>query len=88
MAMVDAAADAARLKAAIPRTWARKFRGSSAILSPDDRKPFKDGSGRLELASDRQQGQPAHAWVMVNRVWQYHFGNGLVRTPGDFGRQE
>ena len=24
--------------------------------------------------------------VMVNRVWQYHFGRGLVSTPSDFGR--
>ena len=23
---------------------------------------------------------------MVNRVWQYHFGTGIVATPGDFGR--
>ena len=22
---------------------------------------------------------------MVNRVWQWHFGEGIVRTPSDFG---
>ena len=25
--------------------------------------------------------------VMVNRIWQHHFGNGIVRTPSDFGRE-
>jgi len=57
-----------------------------AILSPDNRKPFTDGSGRLELARAIASKQnPLTARVMVNRIWQHHFSFGLVRTPSDFG---
>lgn len=50
--------------------------------------PFKEGSGRLELAKAIASKQnPITARVLVNRMWMYHFGEGLVKTPDDLGNQ-
>jgi hypothetical protein len=55
-------------------------------LSPGGATPFREGSGRMELAQAIVSPQnPLTARVMVNRVWMYHFGEGLVRTPDDLG---
>jgi hypothetical protein len=52
----------------------------------EDRRPFQQGSGRLELArAIASRDNPLTARVLVNRVWLHHFGAGLVRTPSDFG---
>jgi len=56
------------------------------LIEGEDREPFNEGSGRLELAqSIANKDNPLTARVMVNRVWQWHFGEGIVRTPSDFG---
>jgi hypothetical protein len=66
------------LGAAVPRQFIE-------CIAPE-RKPFAEGSGRLELAKAIVDPKnPLTARVFVNRVWQHLFGRGIVTTPGDFG---
>jgi len=70
-------------KASLGEAVPRRF---LAVLSGPDRRPFSDGSGRLELArAIASRENPLTARVLANRVWLHHFGAGLVRTPSDFG---
>jgi Protein of unknown function (DUF1553) len=59
-------------------------RGFLSVLSPDSRLGFTNGSGRLELAEAILR-QPLAMRVIVNRVWKWHFGTGIVDTPSNFG---
>jgi hypothetical protein len=62
-------------------------RGYLTALSNGERTLFKSGSGRLELANlIANASNPLFARVMVNRIWQHHFGHGLVGTPSNFGQ--
>ena len=57
-----------------------------AILSPDAPAPFKDGSGRRELAAAIADAKnPLTARVIVNRVWGMLLGTPIVATPSNFG---
>jgi hypothetical protein len=56
------------------------------IIAGKEPPPFTEGSGRLELArSVVAANNPLTARVIVNRVWGWHFGEPLVRTPSNFG---
>ncbi len=58
------------------------------ILSPPKRPEWTKDSGRLELAQAiADPRNPLTARVLVNRVWQQHFGVGFVSTPDDLGNQ-
>jgi len=58
------------------------------VLGGDPLPVGTSSSGRRELAEwITRPGNPLVDRVWVNRVWQHHFGRGLVPTPNDFGRQ-
>ena len=62
-------------------------RGFVSILSKGEPKPFTKGSGRLELAEAIADPEnPLTARVMVNRIWQHHFGRAIVETPSNYGQ--
>lgn len=61
-------------------------RGNIRFLGGSGSRKVPQSSGRLELAQSIASPQnPLTARVYVNRVWLYLFGEGLVRTPDDFG---
>jgi hypothetical protein len=60
----------------VPRRWLSVFGGAHV--------PANEGSGRKQIGEWIFE-QPLAARVMVNRIWQWHFGAGLVRSPNDFG---
>ena len=84
-------------KLAVQKIWIRGDRNNLgdpapphfvSILSPGEPQKFTHGAGRLDLADAIVDPKnPLTARVIVNRVWQHHFGQGIVRTPSNFGSQ-
>ena len=57
------------------------------VLAGANQEAVTQGSGRRELAEWLVTGNAAlTSRVMVNRIWHWHFGQGLVRTPNNFGK--
>src|SRR5262249_5803210 len=76
----------------VERRKAEGTRGGLACVpgpSPDFAlaRPEDEGARRAALARWIADGRNPLTWrSIVNRAWHYHFGQGLVDTPGDFGR--
>ncbi|NNE90142.1 MAG: DUF1553 domain-containing protein [Verrucomicrobiales bacterium] len=59
----------------------------TAFVSLDLEKSAPEQKRRLALADwIADPANPLTARVIANRIWQFHFGTGLVDTPGDFGK--
>ena len=57
-----------------------------AVMEIDRYRQFPTRGHRLTLAKwIASKENPLTARVMANRIWQYHFGTGIVATPSDFG---
>ena len=71
----------ARQRELAPRRFLR-------VLAGEDRAHYTNGSGRRDLAEAiTRPDNPLTARVLVNRIWQHHFGRGIVGTPSNFGKQ-
>jgi len=57
------------------------------IVLAGESQPRVKGSGRLEMAQWlTSPDNPLPSRVMVNRIWQWHFGEALMRTPNNWGK--
>ncbi len=57
------------------------------IIAGEEQQPYRDGSGRLQLAEAMVSPEnPLVARVLVNRLWKHHFGSGVVATTDNFGK--
>ena len=57
------------------------------VIAGEEQQPYRDGSGRLQLAEAMVSPEnPLAARVLVNRLWKHHFGSGIVGTTDNFGR--
>jgi mono/diheme cytochrome c family protein len=78
-----------RILAGEKQTAFAKIEGDTSAAQPNQTRygSARNTSGRLELAQwITDPKHPLTARVLVNRVWQHHFGEGLVRSADNFGK--
>ncbi len=63
----------------------RRITGNSDAATIAYAGRYRSGRRRALAEWIASPSNPLTARVMVNRIWQHHFGDGIVRTPSDFG---
>ena len=81
----SAATGGARATRSSPASCPRSTTGSPRSTPPTDGKTTGRRTALANWIADPKN--PLTARVIVNRLWQQHFGRGIVGTPGDFGSQ-
>ncbi|MEM7234006.1 MAG: DUF1549 and DUF1553 domain-containing protein, partial [Planctomycetota bacterium] len=77
-----------RVRGDFRRKGAKLAAGYLRVTNPDANRPKLGTASRLrsQLAQRlTQSNHPLTTRVIANRIWQHHFGKGLVATPSDFG---
>jgi hypothetical protein len=79
-ALMHVKGDPKKLRDEVPR------RSGLSVLDGPEIPVSEKGSGRRQLADWLTDPKnPLSTRVMANRIWQWHFGKGIVPTPNDFG---
>ena len=77
---VQVAGDPSNPRQVVPRDTIKHLSTAPLAISPGE-------SGRLQLARWlTRSDHPLTPRVIVNRIWQHHFGRGIVATPSNFGK--
>jgi len=75
------------VEAGFPRLLTPEGKEIAAVIETDRYRQYPTRGWRLTLAKwIASKDNPLTARVMVNRIWRQHFGEGIVRTTSDFGR--